>query len=283
MGYPVVSILHNYLKAIDLSRLGTNRNLFFKVLFNLVDPIIMKLIFASSKIFVMSKEYFMDLDKRFRSGVVEYIEQDLWDVPSYVDVNLDSSNILIFGVFGTYKKLELLLDLLPEIHSVVPKVRLIIAGQSHPEEPSYLNKTMIRYSNLFESGLVTYRGYVEDADLANLFHEANVVVLTNSLVAGSSSALRFSSSYGRGVIVPDVDEYGSLNEEEWGILKYSSGNKSDFMKKILNVLNSKELQIDLSKRNYHKAISKKGDFLIKHQRWFQVAHRHNSNKSLVKR
>lgn len=283
MGYPVAIVLHNYLKGVDFDRLGTNRGVLFKKIFNFADPIIMKIILASDKIFVMSKDYLDDLNRRYPLANVEYAEQDLWDVPDYVEVNRGTSDVLIFGVFGTYKRLELLLELFPKIQSVIANARLIIAGQSHPEESAYIDKVKSFYPKLFESGLVTYKGYVEDADLADLFYKANIVVLTNSLVAGSSSTLRFASCFGRGVIVPSVDEYSKLMDEEWGILKYSNGNKDELFQRILDALISKDLQLELSKKNYNLAMLKRNDFFVQHQKGFQSILERDENKILPKR
>jgi len=111
MGYPVLTILHNYYKVIDFDRLGMKKTNILKNLVSFVDPVIMWVILMSNKIFVMSKEYLDDLRSRYPSADVEYVDQDLWEVPSYRSVKSNTKNILVFGVFGTYKKLEPLLDI----------------------------------------------------------------------------------------------------------------------------------------------------------------------------
>jgi glycosyltransferase involved in cell wall biosynthesis len=163
MGYPVVAVLHSYYSVINISRLGMIcKEKLIRHLMKIIDPIIMQAIIVSNKIFVMSKIYLDDLKRKYPYANVEYIEQDLWDVPIYQPVNHTTKNILTFGYFGTYKKLEPLLDVLPEIRAAYPMVQLIVAGKSHPQTPNYLENIFLHRSNNDD---VVYKGYIQDNDL----------------------------------------------------------------------------------------------------------------------
>jgi glycosyltransferase involved in cell wall biosynthesis len=266
MGYPVVTILHNYYGAINISKLGMRKEKLIMYSMMIIDPIIMRAIIASNKIFVMSREYLYDLKNRYPSADVEYTEQDLWDVPSYRPVNHMTKNILTFGCFGTYKKLEPLLDVFPEIQAAFPVSQLIIAGKNHPQTPNYLDKVFLKYPN--HTGII-YKGYIQNNDLDKLFWDSNVVVLTNSVVTGSSTVLRFASCFGRGIIVPSVDEYDGLDDWLWGIKKYKEGDREKLLENILTVLSNIDLQVALSKKNYNQALLVKNNFISAHKDAFK--------------
>ncbi|MBE0669650.1 MAG: hypothetical protein IH588_03605 [Anaerolineales bacterium] len=266
MGYPVVTVLHNYYGAIDISKLGIRRDKIIKCLMKILDPIIMWAIVGSNKIFVMTKEYLCDLKNRYPFANVEFAEQDLWDVPGYRQVNHNTKNILTFGYFGTYKKLEPLLDVFPKIQVAFPISKLIIAGQSHPQTPNYLDNVLLQYS---ATTGVLYKGYIQNNDLDKLFWDANVVVLTNSVVTGSSTVLRFASCFGRGIITPSVDEYDGLDEGLWGVKKYIEGDREQLLENILTVLSSTDLQMSLSQKNYKQAVLGEGLFISAHGKVFR--------------
>ena len=46
--------------------------------------------------------------------------------------------ILAFGKWGTYKRLELLIEAFEQLSSDMPNVRLIVAGGNHPQTPGYV-------------------------------------------------------------------------------------------------------------------------------------------------
>lgn len=266
MGYSVVTVLHNYYGAINISKLGMRKEKLIMCFMKIVDPIIMWAIIASNKIFVMSREYFDDLKSRYPFADVEYTEQDLWDVPSYRLINHTTKNILTFGCFGTYKKLEPLLDVFPEIQVAFPNSKLIVAGKNHPQTPNYLDNVFLQYPN--NTGVV-YKGYVQNHDLDKLFWDSNVVVLTNSVVTGSSTVLRFASCFGRGIIVPSVDEYDGLDDGLWGIRKYKEEDREKLLENILTVLSNIDLQVSLSKKNYSQAVLGKNNFISDHKEAFK--------------
>ena len=49
--------------------------------------------------------------------------------------------ILAFGKWGTYKRLELLIEAFEKIVERVPEARLVIAGGNHPATPGYVESS----------------------------------------------------------------------------------------------------------------------------------------------
>ena len=55
--------------------------------------------------------------------------------------------ILAFGKWGTYKRLELLIEAFAEIVERCPQARLVIAGGDHPATPGYVERIAERYAD----------------------------------------------------------------------------------------------------------------------------------------
>src|SRR5260370_14701584 len=75
--------------------------------------------------------------------------------PEYPDLTLRGNpehRILAFGKWGTYKRLEPILEAFDTVLQQVPEARLIIAGTDHPKTPGYLQSVQDKLS---------YRGALE--------------------------------------------------------------------------------------------------------------------------
>ena len=53
--------------------------------------------------------------------------------------------ILAFGKWGTYKRVDILLEAFEKIAQRCPRARLIVAGSNHPLTPGYIESLAARY------------------------------------------------------------------------------------------------------------------------------------------
>jgi len=68
--------------------------------------------------------------------------------------------ILAFGKWGTYKRLEMLMEAFPAIASRVPNVKLVIAGCDHPMTPGYIESAAQKYGH---DPRIEFAGYIPAA------------------------------------------------------------------------------------------------------------------------
>jgi glycosyltransferase involved in cell wall biosynthesis len=106
--------------------------------------------------------------------------------------------ILMFGRIFAYKGLEQLIRAEAVLKDVLPEMRLTIAGRG--DDPWTFRPLMGRPERYD-----IRRGYIEDADVAQLFLDADVVVLPY-VEASQSGVLNLAAAFGKPVIVTDVGE-----------------------------------------------------------------------------
>ena len=101
--------------------------------------------------------------------------------------------VLAFGYWGTYKKIDLLLESIDQIRREVPNTVLVVAGTNHPSAPGYLESLRVKWAG--HAG-IRFLGYVPETDLHNLFRSATVLVLPYSSAAGTSGVVHQACQYG---------------------------------------------------------------------------------------
>jgi glycosyltransferase involved in cell wall biosynthesis len=89
---------------------------------------------------------------------------------------------MAFGKFGTYKKVEILIDAVEIIRkSSDEAIEIVIAGtDSHT--PGYLQQVK---ENMHVPGII-FTGYVEENQVATIFNESTMVVFPYTFTTGSS-------------------------------------------------------------------------------------------------
>ena len=70
--------------------------------------------------------------------------------------------ILAFGKWGTYKRLDLLVEAFNELAARMPNVRLVVAGGNHPMTPGYVESVA---ESMKGNPRVEFTGYVAEDDI----------------------------------------------------------------------------------------------------------------------
>jgi len=109
--------------------------------------------------------------------------------------------LLAFGRFGSYKRLEVVLEAVDAMHKEGINLRLVIAGSDSRRTPGYIAKTLDRYRHIHN---VEYAGYVRERDVQSLFERATVCVLPYATVTGMSSVITQAAMYGVPIVASDV-------------------------------------------------------------------------------
>jgi len=118
--------------------------------------------------------------------------------------------ILAFGYWGTYKKLDVLLEAMKEVLRRFPDAVLEVGGTDHPNTPGYLKSLQMRWS---DSG-IRFLGYVAEDGLPALFGRARVLVLPYSSAAGTSGVVHQACQFGLPLVASEIAEFVEVAEEE---------------------------------------------------------------------
>ena len=155
--------------------------------------------------------------------------------------------VLAFGYWGTYKRLELLLESMEEIGNKVPEAVLAIAGMNHPSTPGYLESLQERYRG---NRRIRFLGYVPEEELPALFRSASVLVLPYTSAAGTSGVVHQACEYGLPMVAADIPEMRELAREEGiAIDFYAQGDGDALTNHLVALLGSIEMRRRASEHN----------------------------------
>jgi len=184
-GYETISLLHHLPQTIDAKRAGYNLTPFHR----LAIDIACRAIAASDTVcFLLERdlEYFKKAYSPRRAELVQHglLGQAVWCPPPR------TPNVLTFGNWGRSKNPEPLLKIYQE-----GKVAgsLIVAGGGSHTRNGYMEGLRTKY----DSGNISFTGYVPEDEVQRLFHWSQVVVFPYEENPGISGVLMQACQYGR--------------------------------------------------------------------------------------
>lgn len=213
-GIPTVSLLHNILEQVDLESAGFTDNKWAQKIYNFIGTTLTRFILKSDVVAVTINKYVEVLEKKYKVKNVKVIPHgtfDSIDEPSF-ELAPGPKQIMAFGKFGTYKKVEILIEAAILIRQrSAEKIEVVIAGTDSPNTPGYLAAVQEKYKNV--EG-IRFKGYVEEKDVPVIFGDSTVVAFPYTSTTGSSGVLHQAGSYGKAVVMPDLGDLALLVEEE---------------------------------------------------------------------
>lgn len=213
-GIPTVSLLHNILEQVDLESAGFTDNKIAQKIYNFIGTTLTRFILKSDVVAVTINKYVDILEKKYKVKNVKVIPHgtfDSIDEPSF-ELAPGPKQIMAFGKFGTYKKVEILIEAAILIRKrSAEKIEVVIAGTDSPNTPGYLAGVQEKYK---EVEGIRFTGYVEEKDVPVIFGNCTVVAFPYTSTTGSSGVLHQAGSYGKAVVMPDLGDLALLVEEE---------------------------------------------------------------------
>ena len=177
--------------------------------------------------------------------------------------------ILAFGHWGTYKRLETLMQAFPLVLKKVPRARLVVAGANHYTKPGYWES--IRAS--LPAGLpVEFRGYIPEEAVADLFQTASIVVLPYDSATGSSGPAHQACEFGVPIVSAGIPDFRAMAEsEDLAIRFYKVGDAGDLAEQLAAVLQSPKLERAMALQNYAAGIEMNITHVVSNYlRWFEL-------------
>ncbi|WP_036153147.1 glycosyltransferase [Maribacter forsetii] len=255
-GIPTISLLHNILAQVDLKNAGITSNKILRKAYKCVGNILTRFVLASDVVAVTISKYQTILENKYQSRNVALIPHGSFETPLEPDFTLPAGpkKVLAFGKFGTYKKVEIMIEAIELIRQRTKQdIEIVIAGTDSPNTPGYLESVKKKYAHVKQ---LCFTGYVAEEDVPVIFGESAVVVFPYTSTTGSSGVLHQAGSYGKAVALPDVGDLSILVKEE--------GYKGEFFKPenaeslaeaIENILEHDSYRRYLAMANYRAACS----------------------------
>jgi len=213
-GVPTVSLLHNILEQVDLESAGFTKNKVAQKIYNFIGTTLTRFVLKSDVVAVTISKYVDVLEKKYHCNNVKVIPHGTFDSieePSF-ELAPGPKQIMAFGKFGTYKKVEILIDAAIIMRKrTSEKIEVVVAGTDSPNTPGYLDSVQQKYKDV--EG-IHFTGYVEEKDVPRIFGDCTVVAFPYTSTTGSSGVLHQAGSYGKAVVMPDLGDLALLVEEE---------------------------------------------------------------------
>jgi glycosyltransferase involved in cell wall biosynthesis len=160
--------------------------------------------------------------------------------------------IMTFGKFGTYKRIEQLIEAVQLLESQgYGPLELVIAGTDSPNAQGYLAQMRQHYAHVAN---VRYTGYVAEEDIPQIFGEAAVVVFPYTSTTGSSGVLHQAGAYGKAVVLPQIGDLAELiHEEGYEGEFFAPGDVPSLADAIARIISHPERRQELGMRNFFAA------------------------------
>jgi glycosyltransferase involved in cell wall biosynthesis len=177
--------------------------------------------------------------------------------------------ILAIGHWGTYKRLETLMEAFPIVLKKIPNARLVIAGANHHTKAGYWES--IRAAQ--PAGLpIDFRGYVAEEDIPELFSTTSVLVMPYDSSTGPSGPAHQACEYGLPVVCADISEFREMAlDEDMAFRFYRIGDASDLADQLATIMQSEKLQREMSEQNFAAGLQMTMSTVVRNYlRWFEV-------------
>src|SRR5882672_707944 len=272
MGYFTHVTLHHILEHVDFAGAGVKRERTMR----LGSELATRALLRANSVSVLLSAYRRTLMAKYAAqNVLLGTHGTFAACPSPPDFSLRGNpdqRILAIGHWGTYKRLETLIEAFPAVLRRVPNARLIIAGANHHTKPGYWES--IRDANRANERM-EFRGYVAEEAVPELFRTTSVVVLPYDSATGSSGPAHQACEYGVPVVSADLKDFRDMAaDENMAISFYKTGDAADLAAQLIALLESPQEQRRAAEQNYSAAIRMTMPHVVRHYlRWFELAKR----------
>ena len=177
--------------------------------------------------------------------------------------------ILAIGHWGTYKRLETLMEAFPKVLERVPNARLVVAGANHHTRAGYWESVRAAQPAHLP---IDFVGYVAEEDIPELYQSTSILVMPYDSATGSSGPAHQACEYGIPIVSADIPDLREMAiDEDMAVSFYNTGDANDLAEQLIRILGSPELQQSMAEHNYAAGVRMTMTSVIRHYlRWFEL-------------
>ncbi len=269
LGYYTHITLHHIIEHVDFASAGVRQEKMFRLGSDLATRTLLK---ANSVSVLLSGYRRTLIEKYSAQNVLLATHGTFAPCPSPPDFSKRGNGehrILAIGHWGTYKRLETLIEAFPAVLQKVPNTKLIVAGANHHTKPGYWES--IRASHNMGSR-IEFRGYVPEEAIPDLYSTASVVVMPYDSATGSSGPAHQACEYGVPIVCADIRDFRDMAaDEDMAISFYRVGDATDLADQLVAILQSPDQQRQMAEQNFSAAIHMTMPSVVRgYLRWFEL-------------
>jgi glycosyltransferase involved in cell wall biosynthesis len=247
-GVPTITLLHNIFETVDLEKAGFGSNKLTNTVTRLAGNVFTRVLLGSDLVALTMLRYVETLRGKYHAKNVFLAPHGAFQEPAPPLPLPDVRTVMTFGKFGTYKRVEVLIEAHKLLLKLDPNVRLVIAGSDSPNAKGYLEEMGLRYSGVPN---VTYTGYVSEEDVPRIFADCTAVAFPYNSTTGSSGVLHQAGEYARAAVMPRIGDLADLIEQEGYRAEYFEPENAESLAAALwRVIERREVALELGLANY---------------------------------
>lgn len=240
--------LHHLMDTVELKDVGVRH----EGLYRFAGAVATRMLLLSNSVSVLMPGYRKILnDKYGRDNVHLRAHGILARRPEFPDFSRRGApiqRILAFGKWGTYKRLELMIEAFNLIAARIPEARLVIAGGDHPQAAGYTEAIKQQCAG---NARIEFRGYVPEDALPDLFQGSTVAVMPYSSSTGCSGVAHLACAYGVPIVCADLADFRQMAQgEELAIEFYPPGDAQGLADCLVQLLHDPRKQQAMATQNF---------------------------------
>ncbi len=261
--------LHHILEHVDFAAAGVKRERLFRVGMEVATRIILK----SNSVSVLLPGYHHTLVSKYGAQNVLLGTHGTFATaptpPDFTKRGNPDKRLLAIGHWGTYKRLETLMEAFPLVLEKIPQARLIVAGANHHTRAGYWESIREAQPKHLP---IEFRGYVAEEDIPELYGSTSVLVLPYDSATGSSGPAHQACEFGIPIVSADLPDFrGMAHDEDMAIRFYQVGNARHLANQIIEILESPELERNMALHNFNAGVEMTMTNVINNYlRWFDI-------------
>lgn len=244
--------LHHLIDNIDLKDAGVR----FPRVYRAAGYAATRMLLMANSISVLLPAYRRTLIDKYRGENVHFRAHGILSArpepPDYSQRGKPAHRILAFGKWGTYKRLDLLVDAFHELAGKRNDVKLVIAGSNHPMTPGYVEGVA---EALKDDPRIEFTGYVSEQDIPQLFRSSSFLVLPYTSATGASGVAHLACEFGVPIVSAGINDFREMAWDEGIAIEfYETGNALDLASRMNALLNNDQKMREMSEQNFSAAL-----------------------------
>ncbi|MFM8321492.1 MAG: glycosyltransferase [Chloroflexota bacterium] len=250
-GFKTAVLLHNLMDTVDLKQAGFGGSRVMEAAVRAFGSAATRLLLQADLVAVTIPKYVELLESKYGAGNVLLAPHGSFEDAGQSEPPAappGPPNIMTFGKFGTYKKVEILVEAFRLLLPNHPDAQLVIAGTDNPNVAGYLEGIRKTYASVPN---MTFTCYVPEEAVERIFGEAWVVVFPYTSTTGSSGVLHQAGGFGKAVVLPRLGDLEELVIEEGYDGEFFEPNSAPSLADaIARVIDHPERMVEIGSRNY---------------------------------
>lgn len=244
--------LHHLMDTVELKDVGVRH----ERLYRFAGAMATRMLLLSNSVSVLMPGYRKILNDKYGRDNVHLRAHGLLarrpEIPDFSRRGTPTHRILAFGKWGTYKRLELMIEAFNVLARKVPGVKLVVAGGDHPQAAGYVESMREQHAG---NPQIEFRGYVPESELADLFQGSSVAVMPYSSSTGCSGVAHLACAFSVPIVSSDLSDFRQMAQsEELAIEFFPPGDAQGLADCLYALLKDSDKQYTMAMQNFSAAL-----------------------------